>query len=384
MLSRIAVLVLPLTLVLAPAPSAVADDPVPVGASLRIDGHGFGHGHGLSQYGAQNAALQGRTYRQILDFYYPGTGRGRAAGKVKVLISADRSRDVVVAARPGLTIRQVGSRKAADLTKAAPRAKKWRITPLTGGRSRVDYRVAGWRRLGVVRGDAEFSAGGRPIRLYVTKRRAVAYRGVLRSVGHDTVNILPLDAYLQGVVPREVPALWDPDAVRSQAVAARTYAAYERREPLARHYQICDTDQCQVYGGFSAEHPAATAAIKATARQIVTKGGRPAFAQFSASNGGWTSAGAFGYLPAKQDPFDRWTGNPYADWSTTLTAAAVEAAFPAIGDLTSVQVTRRDGNGEWGGRVEAITLTGDRTSTSISGDTFRSVFGLRSTWFIVR
>lgn len=382
MLSRIAAIVLSFVVVVGASP-AVADDPVPVGLTIRIDGHGFGHGHGLSQYGAQNAALQGRSYRQILDFYYPGTGRGSAAGKVKVLISADRSRDVVVAARPGLSVKEVGARGSIDLTQARPRAKKWRITPLSGGRSRIDYRVAAWRRLSVIRGEAEFSAKSRPIKLYVTKRRAVQYRGVLRSAANDTVNILPLDSYLQGVVPREVPALWDPDAVRAQAVAARTYAAYERLRPLARHYQICDTDQCQVYGGYSDEHPAATAAIRATGRQIVTSGGKPAFAQFSASSGGWTSAGAFGYLPAKQDPYDRWSGNPYADWTTTVPAAAVEAAYPAIGNLTSVQVTRRDGNGEWGGRVEAITLNGDATSTSISGDTFRSVFGLRSSWFLV-
>ena len=113
-------------------------------------------------------------------------------------------------------------------------------------------------------GDAQFSAGGRPITL-VTPGGRVAYRGILRSatpsdlepgaVDRDTVNVVPLDDYVRGVVPQEVPAQWPTQTVRSQAVAARTYAAHEAAAPADRHYQLCDTAHCQVYGGFSAEQP---------------------------------------------------------------------------------------------------------------------------------
>ena len=369
--------------------SAAADSwAVPSRATLTLPGHGFGHGHGLSQYGAQRAAGQGLGYRRILRFYYPGARWGTAAGKVRVLISADTSPDVVVDDRAGLTLRSLGSGRRWRLTQS--NARLWRIEPAAGGRSAVSFKTRRWHEWRVVRGDAEFSAGGKPIRLR-TPEGAVRYRGVLRSASpagstatRDTVNVLPLDSYLKGVVPQEVPALWHPHAVRAQAVAARTYAAYERAHPISGHYQICDTTQCQVYGGSSAEHPASNDAVTSTAHRILTKGGDPAFAQFSASSGGWTTDGGFSYLPAQRDPYDDWSGNPNHTWRTPLDDKAIEKQWPALGDLTRIRVDRRDGNGQWGGRVEALTLTGDAGTVTVSGDTFRQRFGLRSTWFTFR
>lgn len=381
----LAALALTLAGTAAPAPAS-AEDPERSSErgvaieSVAIQGRGYGHGHGLSQYGAEGAARQGLTHRQILRFYYPGTRWGSAGGKVSVLISADRTRNVVVRARPGLKVEQVGGRTSVDLTKAKPRAKRWRIVPVAGGRSKVEFKTSQWRRLTTIKGAAEFSAGGRPIALFVTNQTRVAYRGALRATRGDTVNILPLDSYLQGVVPLEIFPSWHSAALRSQAVAARTYAAFERRERLAPHYQICDTTQCQVYGGYSAEQPTTNAAIKATAKQVLTKGGKPAFTQFSASSGGWTSAGGFSYLPAKKDPYDGWSGNPYRRWTATIAASTVEKAFPAIGDLTGVEVTARDSIGK---RATSVRISGTNTSTTITGDTFRSIFGLRSTLFSV-
>ncbi|MCW2764829.1 MAG: SpoIID/LytB domain protein [Nocardioides sp.] len=361
-----------------------SDDSKVSAATITIRGHGFGHGHGLSQYDAEGAARRGKSYRQIVNYYYPGTRWGRAAGDVKVLISADRTSDVVVGPRAGLTVRARRSGQSWNLTKAKRGAKRWRSTPLSGGRSEIEFKTSGWHRWRVVGGDAEFTAGGKPIRLYLPSG-SVQYRGVLRSVNNDTVNILPLDAYLKGVVPREVIAsAWHQQALRAQATAARTYAAYERREPLAGHYQICDTTQCQVYGGYSAEYPTSNTAVDATAHQILTKSGKPAFTQFSASSGGWTSAGSFSYLPAKPDKYDGWSGNPYHSWKVTLADRNLEREWPAIGNLRSIRVSGRDGHGDWGGRVGTVTLRGSGGRVTVSGDDFRSRLGLRSTWFTLR
>ncbi len=98
---------------------------------------------------------------------------------------------------------------------------------------------------------------------------------------------------MKGVVPREVPATWRPEAVEAQAVAARTYASYERAHPLTSRYQICDTTSCQVYGGVTSEHPAASnRAVDETRGEIRVYQGEPAFTQFSSSNGGWASEGS--------------------------------------------------------------------------------------------
>ena len=362
------------------AHAAVDDWTIPDKATIRIYGHGYGHGHGMSQHGAQGAALQGLTHQQIVAFYYPGTTPGSARGKVSVLITADTSKDVQVVADAGLKLRILASGKVLDLAQARPQASRWRITPVGGGRSEVSYRTTGWKSFRTVTGDAELFRTGAATTLVLPSGAKVAYRGTLRSAKKDTVNVLPLDKYLQGVVPQEVPALWEPQAVQAQAVAARTYAAYERAHPLASHYQICDTTSCQVYGGASAEHPAATAAIKASKGEVLLYDGAPAFTQFSASSGGWTSAGSAPYLVAEQDPYDGWVGNPHSSWQLAVSDGTVEKAFPGIGNLTRIQFSGRDGNGEWGGRVDTVTVTGSAGVKKVSGEDFRFLLGLRSEW----
>ncbi|GEP39740.1 hypothetical protein NPS01_34030 [Nocardioides psychrotolerans] len=373
------------------APAAATTWQVPGSASITVVGHGNGHGHGLSQYGAQRAATKGLGYRQILRYYYPGTSSGKAGGAIKVLLTADTSRDLVVAARPGLTARSVAGGRSLDLAKARPKARLWRITPLAGKRSAIDFKTGSWRRLTVVKGDAELSAGGRPLRLFVPGG-SHAYRGALRSASprsgtsldRDTVNVVGLDAYLKGVVAREVPSYWHPQALRAQAVAARTYAAFDRATTNRGHYDLCDTDACQVYGGFTDEVASTSAAVDATRGQVQTKAGKAIFAQFNASSGGWTSAGAFSYLPAKVDKYDAFPGNDFHDWTVPTSDARIEAQWPEIGDLTSIETSDRDGHGAWGGRVGTVTLTGTDGSVDVTGDDFRFLLGLYSTWFTIR
>jgi peptidoglycan hydrolase-like amidase len=93
------------------------------------------------------------------------------------------------------------------------------------------------------------------------------------------------------------------------------------------------------------------------------------------------SAGSAPYLVAKEDPYDGWAGNPNHTWSETIDDAALERHYPAIGDLTSIEVSQRDGNGEWGGRVQKMSLVGSAGRADITGDTLRRLLGLRSSWF---
>jgi SpoIID/LytB domain protein len=356
---------------------------VPSRARITVEGHGYGHGHGMSQYGAEGAARQGLGYRRIVDFYYPGTAWGTSRGRVTVLITADSDGDVVVRPRPGLTVRDTAGGPRVPLPDNG--ARLWKVAPGSGGGDVVSFKTRRWHRFSSLRGRGELFAGGDPIAL-VTPDGTTAYRGRLRdavtaSGDRVTVNDLTLENYLLGVVPREMPASWDPDAVRAQAVAARTYAAYEREHPLSSAYQLCDTTSCQVYGGYVAEYPASNQAVADTGHQILRAGGKPAFTQFGSSSGGWTSAGSVGYLPAKRDPYDGWSGNPVHSWSEGLTDGALERAFPRVGDLRRIAVTRRDGHGDWGGRVRTLVLSGGRGRVTVSGDTFRSVLGLRSSWF---
>ncbi|WP_183093854.1 SpoIID/LytB domain-containing protein [Nocardioides stalactiti] len=353
-------------------------------ASVTLEGRGYGHGRGMSQYGAQGAASErGKTHRQILRFYYPGLAFGTAGGTIRVLITADSDGDVVVGARRRLAVRSVGSDERFPLTSKG--AKRWRITPIDGGSSsRVWVLRSGWKKVRDLPGAAQFEAGGRPIELF-TPAGAVRYRGALRSAGpgsdRATVNVLDLDPYLRGVVPREVPALWHPEAVRAQSIAARTYAAYERAFTDRGHFDVYDTTQSQVYGGRTAEHPASDDAVRATAGVVLTDDGEPAFTQFSSSNGGWTVAGTLRYQVAKEDVWDPWAGNPNRTWTTTVAATAIERAYPAIGDFRRLRVVERDGHGAWNGRALRVRVVGARASRTVDATDLRVALGLKSTWF---
>ncbi|MFC7495075.1 MULTISPECIES: SpoIID/LytB domain-containing protein [unclassified Nocardioides] len=353
--------------------------------SVTITTVGNGHGKGLSQYGARNRANAGQGWREIVRHYYPGTKWGTAGGKIRIQITGDTSRDVVVIARPGLKLHSLGNGRTWRLPAKVrgKQVKAWKIQP-AGHRSKVSFKTGGWHGWRTARGDAEFTAGGQPIELNTPGGRA-SYRGSLRSTSmndsgssRDTVNVLSLEAYLRGVVAQEVPAEWPRHAVRSQAVAARTYAAFERRDNRHDAYDLCDTDACQVYGGVDEEHSLSDQAIRATARKVVTYDGRPAFAQFSASNGGWSVDGGRPYLRAEEDTFDQ--GVPGEDpEATTFSASDITRNWPDIGDLVSIEVTGRDGRGAFGGRALELTVTGTGATHTVSGDDFRDWMGLRST-----
>ena len=401
-MSRPALLLASLTttaLVTTVVPSATGVPPVPrrapqvwvigPGSTIAVDGHGYGHGRGMSQYGSEGAARAGLTSTQIMEFYYPGTTAGEARGQVKVWISGDRDNVLTVVRRTGLAVRDLVTRQRTVLP--AKNTTRWRLTAGAGSRTVVSFYRRGWVKWRTFQGDAELTAGGSPITLVLPTGK-VAYRGALAlrapKPGRPkrvTVNRLPLESYLKGVVPRETIPSWSPAALESQAIAARTYAAFERAAPLSSVYQICDTTACQVYGGFSAEYASTNAAIESTRFAVRLDGaGQPAFTQFSSSNGGWTVAGSQSYLVAQQDPYDGWSGNPNSSWTLPLTAGNVERSYPAIGTLTSIAVDTRDGRGDLGGRVLDMTLEGTAGTVRTTGEDFRFRVGLKSSWFTLR
>ncbi|MBM9459373.1 SpoIID/LytB domain-containing protein [Nocardioides sp. zg-536] len=367
-----------------PASSAPAAAAAKKGAeSVTLVGSGWGHGRGMSQYGAQNRARNhGQSAEQILDFYYPGTRTTKVAGAMRVLITADTTSSVMVKHRSGLKVRSVKNGRTWNLKRKG--ARLWMLTA-RGNKTRLWYRTAKkrWIKVRDLPGEAEFKVTSGAIRLYVPGGWR-EYRGKLRSAvpdsggGRDTVNVVGLNNYLRGVVPAEVPAGWHPQAVRAQSVAARTYAVFARTDRKRRSYDLCDTTACQVYRGVAVEHPAADAAIRATTGQIRTYAGKPAFTQFSSSNGGWTLAGSQPYLVAREDPFDRWAGNPNQQWRVVLSDDAIEKEFPGIGDFVRLELTKDPTSG----RVRSVTVVGtEKSAAPLSGDAFRVRFGLRSTMF---
>jgi SpoIID/LytB domain protein len=234
-----------------------------------------------------------------------------------------------------------------------------------------------------------------------------SYRGRLAAVEArgtiETVNVVDTESLLRSVVAREVSASWadlgdgrGAAAVRAQAVAARSYAAAGDRR-WGTFATTCDDTSCQVYSGVSFRPTGGSLAVYEDRRtdQAVadTAGlvrrwpdGRVASTEFSSSTGGWTAGGAF---PAVVDDGDDIANNPNDDWTVELPAAVVERAFDVrvghdVGALESVDVTARNGLGDEGGRVLAVTVRFTGTDVALSGNELRSTLGLKSDWFVVR
>lgn len=363
--------------------------PVPAGGTFTVRGRGFGHGHGMSQYGAYGAAAQGAGYQDILGFYYPGTSRAAAGGRLRVLVTADTTPDLVVSPAAGLVVHDLGSGATYPLP-VVPGATRWRLG-VERTETVLDYRTTGWHRYRpggrpTLVGDGQFGAAG-PLTLW-TPSGTRTYRGGLRAASptpgsgtRDTVDVVSLEDYVRSVIPAEMPPSWSLEAVKAQAVAARTYAVWSRDQRSRAPWQICDTYSCQVYRGAAEEDPRSDLAVARTTGQVLTYGGRAAFTQFSSSSGGWTAAGSQPYLVARPDPYDDHPANPVHSWTTRLPASRITRAYPGIGRLQRLVVTRRDGHGQWGGRVLTVVLDGSRRDVTLTGDRFRSAFGLRSTWF---
>jgi len=373
-----------------PAQARAASDPpvmVAPGSTLTITGHGWGHGHGMSQYGARGAALAGLTSAQILAFYYPGTALAPLSASIKVLITGDTDNNTTVLPERGLRVRDLGNGRTYKLrTPHTP--KVWRLVQVNG-HTKVFYKTSRWhlyktggRRSLAGDGELRSATGLLTLRLPTGDR---VYRGALRNANRDTVNVLSIENYLKGVIASEMPASWPAAALQAQAVAARTYAARERADNLGDYYQICDTSACQVYRGVAGEQPQSNAAAAATAGQVLTYGGQYAFAQFASSNGGWSSSGGQPYLVPQPDPYAAGAGDPNLNWTKQVTVAAIQAAYPTVGQLTSIQIMTRDGNATYpnDGWVTSIVLTGNGSTPTktISGSDLKSLFGLKSAYF---
>jgi SpoIID/LytB domain protein len=373
-------------------PSSVNSVTVPSSRKITVQGHGYGHGIGMSQYGAQGAARQGLTYDAILSTYYPGTALAKKSGSIRVLISQDTSDAVDVKAGSGLVFRKLVSSFSAALptTIGGAKVKSWRIVRVSSRKtqSMLQYRTTGgYHAYKNIRwtGDGQFEGPSR-ISLLLPGGSVVKYRGAIRSAvpskgstARDTVNVLPIEHYVRGVIAAEMPAGWAPEALKAQAVAARTYGV--RSLVPSRYYDICSTTACQVYGGASRETAATDAAARTTSGQYVTYQGAAAFTQFSSSSGGRTSVGSQPYLVAGPDPYDGWSGNANHSWTTTVSASTIQKAYPAIGTLNKLTITKRSGGGSWGGRVSSIDLVGSRSTKTITGNDARWAFGLKSNWF---
>ncbi len=374
------------------ATPALADSAVaPSSSQVTIVGAGWGHGKGMSQYGAYGAASKGLSYKEIISFYYPGTKLTNLpkGNTIRVLISADTDNGVHFRPAAGLKVTDSAGKSIALPTSS--KYTKWRVS--RSGKNRVLYyrNTAGKyvkyaNKLNPNRIWYVSNSTSGVVKLAMPDGSTRSYRGKLAArfsgSGLKTVNYLPMESYLRGVVAAEMPASWLQEALKAQSVAARTYAAKLRSQIAAKAiYDLCDTSACQVYKGVSAEHANTDKAIAGSADDVVTYKDKLALTMFSSSNGGWSASGGTGYpyLKAQKDPYDGVKRTQ--SWSVTLSSKKIQSAYPSIGTLTAVQITARDGDGTYGGRVDKVKISGSKGSVTVTGGSFKSKFGLKERLF---
>jgi stage II sporulation protein D len=346
----------------------LTSSPASADTTWTMTGHGFGHGVGLSQYGAYGYALHGMDYRFMLAHYYQGTTIGTAPpGRVRVLLTI---------ARGDVTFKKATS--ACGRTLNPTRSYR---AHLNGGAVQLlsDHRGT------LANCGAKLRATGKG---RVRIRGNGAYRGALVVVpasgggSLNVVNAISVDKYVQGVIAGEMPSSWPIDALKAQAVAARSYALTSTVHGTG--FNLYDDTRSQVYDGIAGETAATNKAAIATKGQVVMYGGEIARTYYSASSGGQTESVQFGfpgsapvpYLVGVDDPYD--TTSPLHTWRKTFTQGQIEARLGGYlkGNLQDIQITKTGVSP----RIVSADVVGSGGTTKVSGSQLQTALGGYSTW----
>ena len=212
------------------------------------------------------------------------------------------------------------------------------------------------------------------------------YRGrtqlVPTSGGLTAVNHVNLEHYLYSVLGAEMFPHWPQEALKAQAVAARSYALHKLSSSTNSVYDLGDTTTWQVYQGLESEAPGTYTAVQATAGQVMTYGGKIILAVFHSSSGGHTEnvedvwKQPLPYLRGVAD-YDR--GAPVYEWTKNFSRSQLSRLISGVGNVISMTPERTTPQG----RVVTMLVKGSNGTKRISGNDLRSALDLKSTLFVV-
>jgi len=214
------------------------------------------------------------------------------------------------------------------------------------------------------------------------------------KTGLTVVNNVPIEEYLYGVIAREMSPEWPLEAVKAQTVAARSYAIHSLKKHQRDDYDVCDTTDCQVYGGRESEHPRIIKAVDDTAGKVILFQGKVIPAYFHSSSGGYTenSENVWGaFLPYLRGVVDYDQNSPQFKWEKRLTTSELEQAIHkagySVGTIKKIELapltTRPIKGPERGvsGRVKTIKFIGTTGNVQLTGEKLRRILDLKSSLF---
>ena len=221
------------------------------------------------------------------------------------------------------------------------------------------------------------------------------YRGFLEFYSDEksdmaAVNVLGIDDYLKGVVPREVSASWHTEAVKAQAIVARTYAVTNMNKFGSYGFNVDSTVSSQVYGGVSSEKEESNKAVDETAKKLVMYDGKPAEVFFFSSSGGATEnvENVWGgtprpYLVSVPDTYENPAEASYANWEVKLSPEEIRQKLAnqgvEVGEVSDVTIDELSP----AGRSLKTTIHGSEKSHTLTFEKPRNVLGLYSNMFTV-
>lgn len=216
-----------------------------------------------------------------------------------------------------------------------------------------------------------------PVKSFLTWNER-SFRGELIIINKNgrlnLINRLPLEDYLRGVVPKEIPAGWPMAALKAQAIAARTYTLANLNRHRDGEFQLCATTHCQVYEGLNGENPNTDQAISETNHMVITYNGKLISAVYHDSSGGYTKdaseiwSDSVPYLkPASGWDLD----SPYSQWTRSFSWEELQVklnkSYPEIGELKQLLPAAYGSDG----RIIKLTLKSAKGEVVISGEQFR-------------
>jgi len=393
-------------------------DEVTVSRDLTLYGKGWGHGIGLSQWGAQGWAEGATGVRlngeQIVQHYFPlaSLGTQPETKPFRVLISYPSTGCV------GRTIWNSAQMSSAGGMRLVNDADPSVVYLETAPNQPVRFGVYAGSVLVAVdvwSGRTVFAGENNSLTLIPkqswdpigVREKGLEYRGNILVQVRDAgmlrvVNYVNSDDYMKGALPGEMPSRWEMEALRAQAITARTYVAWRQATGGDRTWDVLDDIADQCYGGHSFESPRTSAAVESTKAAILTYAGQPIRALYSSANGGitenvgclieaekvggtWQCADGWPYLSVVPDPaealaYDNFGGSPYLHWVRSFSAATVRREILTdygidIGDFVALGF-----NLSPGGRPISVRVQGSRASVELKGDRFlRETLGLPAT-----
>ena len=222
-----------------------------------------------------------------------------------------------------------------------------------------------------------------------------------RSTGGNinVINVVPVDDYVRGVLPYEMSPSWPLEALKAQAVCARTYALMQTKHYKSYKFDVCNTTDCQVYYGANNANSVTDQAAEETRGVVLTYNGQLASAYYYSSNGGasessenvWTTA--MPHLVGKEDPYEAMISIPSYTYSETFTFAQLTQLLQSksynIGNVNAAYVSKTTPTGnvaeitftDTSGRV--VRITGEKCRTVFSTSMFGKKQSVKSMRFSI-